>query len=140
MKAAPPAAQPAAPLGRKAQRPHAKGRQARVGRAATLPLVQRQYRDSTYEFTAGSELYQSLLFFEALLPALPPLYVPVTPRSLPPLLVYTDASFWKAGKSRPSSGACLAPHSSFRGALGAVVSCLGVAFLGALSAQGPAAR
>ena len=94
---------------------------ARVGRAATLPLVQRQYRDSTYEFTAGSELYQSLLFFEALLPALPPLYVPVTPRSLPPLLVYTDASFWKAGKSRPSSGACLAPHSSFRGALGAVV-------------------
>ena len=43
-----------------------------VGRAATLPLVQRPYRDSQYSFSEGSELHHTLLFFDALLPNLPP--------------------------------------------------------------------
>ena len=41
---------------------------AMIGRAATLPLVQRQFRDTDYSFVAGSELHECLLFFEALLP------------------------------------------------------------------------
>jgi hypothetical protein len=45
---------------------------AAVGRAATLPLVTRQYRDVSHTFSHGSELHHSLLFFEALLPRLPP--------------------------------------------------------------------
>ena len=45
---------------------------AMVGRAATLTLVQRQYRDKApFAFQDGSELHHSLLFFEALLPNLP---------------------------------------------------------------------
>ena len=39
---------------------------AMLGRAATLPLVQRQYRDATHEFVAGTELHECLLFFRAL--------------------------------------------------------------------------
>ena len=89
-----------------------------VGRAATLPLVQRQYRDVSYEFLEGSELHHSFMFFEALLPALPPLVVPVVPDSRPPLTVYTDASFWLAKSRR---GVCEPRSSRLRGGLGAVV-------------------
>ena len=89
-----------------------------VGRAATLPLVQRQYRDVWHDFREGSELHHTLLFFDALLPNLPPLVVPLEPPREPPLLVYTDASFWRA-KRRP--GECEASASRLRGALGAVV-------------------
>ena len=64
----------------------------------TLPLLQRQYRDTTYEFEYGSELYEALLFFEALLPNIPPLRVRLDTSSTLPLLVYTDASFWVAAK------------------------------------------
>jgi len=91
-----------------------------VGRAATLPLVQRQYRDSTFGFHPGSELHHSYLFFRALLPNLPDLTIPITPSSTPPLLVYTDASFWLAKRGRGEE--CVLPRSSrLRGALGAVV-------------------
>ena len=38
-----------------------------VGRAATLPLVQRQYRDTSHVIERGSELHHALLFFDALL-------------------------------------------------------------------------
>ena len=89
-----------------------------VGRAATLPLVQRQYRDRLYDFLAGSELHHSLLFFEALLPNLPPLVFHLNPPSHSPLLVYTDASFWR---SKRRGDECEDAGSKLRGALGAVV-------------------
>ena len=94
-----------------------------VGRAATLPLVQRQYRDPPpHSFQAGSELHASLLFFEALLPRLPSLRVPLTPSSLPPLVIYSDASFWLAKRKR-GERECVADVQGgrLRGALGAVV-------------------
>ena len=91
---------------------------AHVGRAATLPLVQRQYRDTVTFFLEGSELHHSLLFFEALLPRLPPLVVPLVPDATPPLLVYTDASFWTR-KRRGDE--CANPRERLRGGLGAVV-------------------
>ena len=94
-----------------------------VGRAATLPLVQRQYRDQPpFTFLRGSELHQSLLFFEALLPSLPPLHVPLVQSRRPPLLVYTDASFSsKRARAGGSSRECRDPHAHPRGYLGAVV-------------------
>mgnify|MGYP002629635561 FL=1 len=91
-----------------------------VGRAATLPLVQRQYRDTSYSFVAGSELHECLLFFEALLPALPSLVLDLLPARDPPLLVYTDASFWRS-RRRAREGGCAAAYAQLRGALGAVV-------------------
>ena len=91
-----------------------------VGRAATLPLVQRQYRDTSTSFVAGSELHECLLFFEALLPALPELVLDLLPARDPPLLVYTDASFWRT-KRRAREGRCSTAYSRLRGALGAVV-------------------
>ena len=91
-----------------------------VGRAATLPLVQRQYRDTTDEFVDGSPLHHCLLFFEALLPRLPPLVVPLSFDSTPPLLVYTDAAFWL--RRSGGGGSCEADrHSRLRGGLGVVV-------------------
>lgn len=93
---------------------------ANVGRAATLPLVQRQHRDTFNSFQAGSELHHSMLFFEALLPNLPPLQIPLKQDSTPPLLVYTDASFHLKRKKR--KGECaLSPLSRLSGGLGAVV-------------------
>lgn len=93
-----------------------------VGRAATLPLVQRQYRDHDHSFAAGSELHHSLLFFEALLPALPRLSVQLTPTTTPPLLVYTDASFHRREKKRQRDGECItSTRFTNHGALGAVV-------------------
>ena len=91
---------------------------AMIGRAATLPLVQRQYRDTSHEFLPGSELHHCLLFFEALLPALPPLVFPVVADPTLPLIVYTDASFYRAKRGR---GECSSDRSRLRGALGAVV-------------------
>ena len=106
---------------------------AQVGRAATLPLVQRQYRDTHSSFEPGSELHHSLLFFEALLPRLPPLKVSLHPPSLPPLTVYTDASFYRRRASAHArtvlshlstqpSGVCPADlRDTLGGDLGAVV-------------------
>ena len=94
-----------------------------VGRAATLPLVQRQYRDSRpFSFLPGSELHHSLLFFEALLPSLPPLHVPLLQSRRRPLLVYTDASFsTKRARAGDHSRECRDPHAHLVGFLGAVV-------------------
>jgi len=94
---------------------------ASVGRAATLPLVQRQYRDADHSFHKGSELHHSYLFFKALLPRLPDLEISISPDPRPPLLVYTDASFWVARQKRGPDGACSIPRDRFRGALGAIV-------------------
>ena len=94
-----------------------------VGRAATLPLVQRQYRDAARrEFREGSELHSALLFFEALLPRLPPLRAPVAANSRSPLIVYTDASYWRDKRKR-GVYECAAEKRSpqHRGALGAVI-------------------
>jgi len=94
------------------------GAYAGVGRAATLPLVQRQYRDSDIAFREGSELHHSLLFFEALLPKLPSLIVPIVPDRTAPLLVYSDASFYRA---RDQNEQCSDPTSRLRGGLGVVI-------------------
>ena len=94
---------------------------AMVGRATTLPLVQRQYRDSDWSFPPDSELHHSLLFFRALLPNLPPLTLDLIPPDVPPLLLYTDASFWTSLK-RPRLGTCtLKRRRQLHGALGAVL-------------------
>ena len=94
---------------------------ASVGRAATLPLVQRQYRDSSNVFLPDSELHHSLLFFRALLPALPRLSISLIPPSEPPLIIYSDASFSR--RRRPSAPECsdTSDIRRLRGALGAVV-------------------
>ena len=96
---------------------------AMVGRAATLTLVQRQYRDKApFAFQDGSELHHSLLFFEALLPNLPRLVVPLVPDTTPPLLVYTDASFWLSRKRRRlETCSSELPRQTYNGALGVVV-------------------
>jgi hypothetical protein len=90
-----------------------------VGRAATLPLIQRQYRDDDYSFVVGSELHSAYLFFRELLPRLPSLHMPVVRTRRPSLIVYTDAAFWL---SRPrTSDQCTIEHGRPRGGLGAVV-------------------
>ena len=103
---------------------------ASIGRAATLSLVQRQYRDKTYEFLPGSALHHTLLFFEALLspdlvsgtPALPPLVVPVVPDPRPPLLVYSDAAFaLRRLRKRISGSACHELAQRLGGGLGVVI-------------------
>ena len=94
------------------------GAYAGVGRAATLPLVQRQYRDSSVVFQEDSELHHGLLFFEALLPKLPDLIVPIVPDHTAPLLVYSDASFYRA---RDHNEQCVEPTSRLRGGLGVVI-------------------
>ena len=96
---------------------------ASVGRAATLPLVQRQYRDESHAFLPGSELHHSFLFFKALLPSLPRLSIPLFPPAEPPLIIYTDASFSRRRRPAATLSQCSdsADHSRLRGALGAVV-------------------
>ena len=69
---------------------HAYGR---VGRAATQPLVQREHYDTTDEFSATGPLASMHDFFAVLLPALPPLEVSFEPQVVPPLIVYSDASY-----------------------------------------------
>ena len=63
----------------------------RFGRAALQPLMQREYFDSKYSFSAP--LPSRLEFMQYVLPVLPPLAMPLRPSSIPPLIVYTDAMF-----------------------------------------------
>ena len=63
-----------------------------VGRAATQPLLQRSHEGP------GSTLWTAAMsgmmrFFEALMPALPPLALHVGSDARPPVLVYTDACY-----------------------------------------------
>ena len=93
-----------------------------LGRAATLPLLTRQYRDVSHDFAAGSDLHHSLKFFQALLPNLPPLIIPVTPDTTPPLLVYSDASFSLRRVRQRVTGACDPDRlARLSGGLGVVV-------------------
>jgi len=93
-----------------------------VGRAATLPLVTRQYRDVSVAFVKGDEIWHTWQFFEALLPRLPPLHVPLEPPSVPSLIVYTDAAFHLRRSRHPVSGSCDSDlFSRLHGGLGAVV-------------------
>ena len=63
----------------------------RVGRAASQPLVERIWHPDTMEFTPA--MRHMLLFYEALLPNLPPLRVSLHDDGEPPIVVYTDASY-----------------------------------------------
>ena len=94
---------------------------AMVGRAATLTLIQRQYRDRTYEFTEHTELYESYLFFKALLPRLPHLVFELEPPSEPPIIVYTDAAFWLDRRPKGTQHECESRRSRLRGGLGSLV-------------------
>ena len=76
---------------------------ARVGRAALLPLVDRQNHPGPTTFTPA--MRRSHAFFRALLsgaqPRLPPLRIPIVADSTPPTLVYTDAAFsWRRKRGR----------------------------------------
>ena len=64
---------------------------AKVGRAATQPLLQREYYDVDYGWSPALEA--AAQFFEALLPDLPALLIPITPDRRPPVVLYTDAMF-----------------------------------------------
>ena len=80
----------------------------RVGRAATLCLVQRGHHDSFHGFTPAMEsAYQffSVLFGENAegQANLPPLIISTTPSAHRPLLVYTDASY---RRKRPHEDSC----------------------------------
>ncbi|CAE7409333.1 DNA (cytosine-5)-methyltransferase 3A [Symbiodinium microadriaticum] len=63
----------------------------RCGRAGQAALVQRQYRDSDAKLS--DELRASLRFFQSLVQVVEPRTVFLGPRALPPLIVYTDASW-----------------------------------------------
>jgi hypothetical protein len=63
----------------------------RVGRAATQPLMQREYFDHDYSF--GVALCSAADFFEALLPRLPALRIPIERDNRNPVVLYTDAMF-----------------------------------------------
>ena len=63
----------------------------RVGRAAAQPLMQRVWHDHTTDFTPA--LSHMLAFYEALLPYLPPLTIPIYDDGQAPVVIYTDASF-----------------------------------------------
>ena len=66
--------------------------QGRVGRASSLPLIQREHHDGdNTEFSEALE--HAYAFDAALLPNLPPRVEQVAPSKVSPLLVYTDASF-----------------------------------------------
>ena len=61
-----------------------------------------------------------MLFFEALLPNLPQLSVSLSPDATPPLLVYTDASFWRS-RNKKRSRECSEQTYTYHGELGVVV-------------------
>ena len=63
----------------------------KVGRAATQPLLQREYYDTDYSFSPALDAMCE--FFEALLPDLPALCIPIVPDPRPPVVLYTDAMF-----------------------------------------------
>ena len=64
----------------------------RVGRAALLPLIHRQHRDIP-PFHITDAIRASYDFYMALFAVLPPIAVPLQPNPLPPITLFTDASF-----------------------------------------------
>ena len=73
----------------------------RVGRAASQPLMERVWHDHTTDFTPA--LTHMLEFYEALLPYLPPLTIPIYDDGKPPVIIYTDASFHREYDGTPVS-------------------------------------
>ena len=73
----------------------------RVGRAAAQPLMERVWHDNTTDFTPA--LAHMLEFYEALLPNLPPLTIPIYDDGQPPVVIYTDASFHRESDYTPVS-------------------------------------
>ena len=73
----------------------------RVGRAAAQPLMQRVWHDHTTDFTPA--LQHMLAFYEALLPSLPPLTIPIYDDGQAPVVIYTDASFHRDVNGVPVS-------------------------------------
>ena len=73
----------------------------RVGRAASQPLMQRVWHDNTVDFTPA--LRHMLEFYEALLPSLPPLTIPIYDDGQAPVIIYTDASFHREEDGTPVS-------------------------------------
>ena len=63
----------------------------KVGRAATQPLLQREYFDTDYSF--GRAMCDMADFFEALLPRLPALRIPIERDDRDPVVIYTDAMY-----------------------------------------------
>ena len=74
-----------------------------IGRAATQPLLQRAHEPHRKKAAPFTESMRRMLeFFRAVLPNLPPLAVTCGPEredDLPPVLVYTDASYNESGWS-----------------------------------------
>jgi hypothetical protein len=65
--------------------------------AATQALLQREYFDTDFSF--GAAMRDMAEFFEALLPRLPALRIPIERDDRPPVILYTDAMY----NPRPSS-------------------------------------
>ena len=77
----------------------------RVGRAASLVLVQREYRDhSPFLFT--TEMGHAYAFYRALLRSLPTRSHSIDEDPRPPLLVYTDAMFRPRKRKRRDDDEC----------------------------------
>ena len=73
-----------------------------VGRAATQPLLQRAHEAGGQPAPFTPAMGHMLRFFRALLPSIPPLALrcgPARDGDLPPVIVYTDASYCEAGWS-----------------------------------------
>ena len=66
----------------------------RVGRAAAQPLMERVRVSESTEFTPAME--HMLDFYEALLPMLPALRIPIYDRGDAPVVIYTDASYHRS--------------------------------------------
>jgi hypothetical protein len=70
----------------------------RVARAATQPLVQREWHDTDYSFSPA--LHAMLDFFEYILDRLPDLEIDLVRETRPPLIIYSDAMFTPASRRR----------------------------------------
>ena len=67
---------------------------ARVGRAASQPLVQREFQDTSYS-VRRTPIAAARMFYKILLPMLPSLKIPVYEDQTPAIVLYTDAMFRK---------------------------------------------
>ena len=88
----------------------------KVGRAALLPFIQRATRDLSAALTAP--IVASMDFYRALFKVLPPVAVPLAPNPLPPITLFTDASFRML---RRRKGECSSKRQRFKGELGFVM-------------------
>ena len=90
----------------------------RVGRAALLPLIHRQTRDTEYSITDA--IRGSYDFYVALFRVMPPISVPSQPNPLPPITLLTDASFAMRKDRKRKRGECTERKLRFDAELGFV--------------------